>query len=115
MVAERERIAEYLEAEPDKTFAFIAEMGMGTPEGEVIYTCPMHPEVVMDEPGHCPECGMKLLPEQLVAEAAAGHEDVHDGHDHADAGGIEWEADMLEVNRLTPILREPYGAGPCFR
>jgi FtsP/CotA-like multicopper oxidase with cupredoxin domain len=103
MVAERERIAEYLEAEPEKTLAFIAEMDMGTPEGDVIYTCPMHPEVVTDEPGHCPECGMKLLPSELVAEAAEGHEHghEHDGHDHADAGGIEWEDDMVEVNRLT--------------
>lgn len=24
------------------------------------YTCPMHPEVVKDEPGKCPKCGMKL-------------------------------------------------------
>ena len=25
------------------------------------YTCPMHPEVVQDSPGHCPKCGMKLV------------------------------------------------------
>ena len=69
----------------------------------------MHPEVVSDEPGHCPECGMKLLPAQLVAEAGGGHEHAgttrsHDHeatHDHAAADGIEWEDDMVEVNRLT--------------
>src|SRR5213078_3785395 len=26
------------------------------------YTCPMHPEVVMDAPGKCPKCGMTLVP-----------------------------------------------------
>src|SRR5205085_9481228 len=26
------------------------------------YTCPMHPDVVMSHPGHCPKCGMKLVP-----------------------------------------------------
>ena len=78
------------------------------------YTCPMHLEVVTEQPGHCPECGMKLLPAQLVADAAGapsprprgmhGHEEHHgqaEGHDHAAAGGIEWEDDMVEVNRMT--------------
>jgi hypothetical protein len=26
------------------------------------YTCPMHPEVVANQPGNCPKCGMKLTP-----------------------------------------------------
>ena len=25
------------------------------------YTCTMHPEVVLDKPGKCPKCGMKLV------------------------------------------------------
>ncbi len=28
--------------------------------GEVRYTCPMHPEVVLETPGKCPKCGMTL-------------------------------------------------------
>ncbi|HLN53113.1 MAG TPA: heavy metal-binding domain-containing protein [Lentimicrobium sp.] len=28
---------------------------------EVIYTCPMHPEVTSDAPGQCPKCGMDLV------------------------------------------------------
>ncbi len=32
-------------------------------EGEQVtmYTCPMHPEVMSEEPGKCPECGMNLV------------------------------------------------------
>jgi FtsP/CotA-like multicopper oxidase with cupredoxin domain len=137
MTAERDRIAPYMGAEPDKTLGFIAEMDMEAPEGPVVYacpmhpevvsedpgscpqcgmkllavaaessgySCPMHPEVVSDEPGHCPKCQMKLVPAALV-EAVADH--GHEGHDHAHehshaaAGGIEWEDDMVDVNRMT--------------
>ena len=149
LAAERERVAPYLDAEPDKMLAFIAEMDMGMPAGdapvvhacpmhpEVVrdepghcpkcgmkllpveappttYACPMHPEVVREEPGHCPKCGMKLLPSLLVGEADMGHEhggyeheghelhsDSHEEHEHAATGGIEWEDDMVEINRMT--------------
>ncbi|WP_219921444.1 heavy metal-binding domain-containing protein [Rufibacter sp. XAAS-G3-1] len=45
----------------------------------VTYTCPMHPEVVSNEPGKCPKCGMFLEEvksgEELDSAAAAhGHE-----------------------------------------
>src|SRR3954453_3953655 len=80
MTALRERIGPFLEAPPDKTLAFAAEMDLGVPGGvDVVYVCPMHPEVRSDKPGHCPKCGMKLVPEGLVA---AGDEHGH-GHHHA--------------------------------
>jgi Cu+-exporting ATPase len=32
-----------------------------------VYTCPMHPEVVRDQPGSCPKCGMALEPKTVAA------------------------------------------------
>jgi FtsP/CotA-like multicopper oxidase with cupredoxin domain len=81
------------------------------------YVCPMHPEVTSTEPGRCPKCGMKLLAAATVPKPAAAaataamddhggqaHDHDHDGHHgegHSTADGIEWEDDMVEVNRLT--------------
>jgi FtsP/CotA-like multicopper oxidase with cupredoxin domain len=175
MVGLREHIEPFLQAAPDKTLSFVAEMDMGIPEGvpvvyvcpmhpevtserpgscpkcgmkllaqsaaETTYVCPMHPEVTSDKPDRCPKCGMKLLPESLVAAGSThshdhhhghgqqgdehgghhghehrghGHEaepeephgghghDAHAQHGHGHHGqGIEWEDDMVEVNRMT--------------
>jgi P-type Cu2+ transporter len=45
---------------------------------EVAYTCPMHPEIVQDKPGMCPECGMNLVPTKAKANHA--EHDKHAGH-----------------------------------
>jgi FtsP/CotA-like multicopper oxidase with cupredoxin domain len=119
MRSERERIAGHLSAEPAKTLALVAEMDMGEPElpagATVTYGCPMHPEVASDQPGKCPKCGMKLVSAGLLGKSAQGGHDH--GGSHAAAGhhqpkapaaegvrvprGIEWEDDMVEVNRMT--------------
>jgi Cu+-exporting ATPase len=36
--------------------------------GKVEWTCPMHPQIVRDGPGHCPICGMALEPRTVSAE-----------------------------------------------
>jgi hypothetical protein len=157
LVAERQRLGRYLTTPPDKTLALVAEIDLGGPElgeGEIVvyacpmhpevvsdepgscpkcgmkllatkapatsYACPMHPEVVSQEPGRCPKCGMKLLPAKLVSQAAGDQErsasadpgaesHQHHTHQHDEAegagqpanDGIEWEDDMVEVNRMT--------------
>lgn len=31
-------------------------------KAKTLYTCGMHPQIVLDHPGNCPICGMKLMP-----------------------------------------------------
>jgi FtsP/CotA-like multicopper oxidase with cupredoxin domain len=173
--AERARMAPYLEAAPDKTLAFVAEMdeigGQGVETG--VYACPMHAEIVATWAGKCPKCGMNLMPAPAEtepptafvcpmhaeikatwagtcpkcgmtlrptgpgtaadlgdaaasAETAHGEHHIHEqhgegrdhggqheedhahhekhehgGHAHGNAQGIEWEDDMVEMNRKT--------------
>ena len=165
MEALRGKIAPFVDAPPDKTLSFVAEMDeVGDERVETgIYACPMHPEVVASWAGKCPKCGMKLMPAptetepppafvcpmhaEITATWAAscpecgmtlratgtgqaaklgdtadspeaargqhrmhGHHDGHGDteHDHHGGGrahdmaqGIEWEDDMVEVNRMT--------------
>ena len=48
------------------------------------YTCPMHPEVWQDKPGHCPICHMTLVPADTAAPAAQdqAHAQCHHGDHH---------------------------------
>ncbi len=50
---------------------------------DLIYTCPMHPEVRQSGPGSCPECGMHLVLETELD--AQGHCDDHPADHEATA------------------------------
>ena len=80
-VAERERLAPFFDAPPDKTLAFVAEMDMGVPEGPVVYACPMHPDVVSDTPGPMPrvrdEAPGDSRPDELRLPDAPGGRQRH--------------------------------------
>jgi len=61
-------------ADPDRylTAPRASEMPAARPAapGEVLWTCPMHPQIVRKEPGSCPICGMAL--ERLTPEEGEG-------------------------------------------
>src|ERR1017187_9742361 len=52
-------------------FAFAATGGALA--AKQLYTCSMHPQIIRDEPGDCPICGMKLqpIPAGVVAASSA--------------------------------------------
>jgi FtsP/CotA-like multicopper oxidase with cupredoxin domain len=149
----REWIEPFIDAPPDKTLSFEAEMdevGPGDGVEAGVFACPMHPEIVASWASKCPKCAMKLMPAPAETEAPTafacpmdaeitatwedtcpkcgmtlrgtgrgeevslpahehGHHEQHDahhehhgaGHAHDAAQGIEWEDDMVEINRLT--------------
>ncbi|MBB6613055.1 efflux RND transporter periplasmic adaptor subunit [Pontibacter sp. Tf4] len=45
-------------------------------EGETEYTCPMHPQIVKNEPGSCPICGMDLVPKAVHGDGVEITEDL---------------------------------------
>ncbi len=67
------------------------------------YTCPMHPQIRMDDPGSCPICGMDLVP---VAKEVTG-EDAHSSHEHA--ASDTQESTDTEGIRIDPVRTQNIG------
>ena len=83
-------------------------------DADVIYTCPMHPQIQQDEPGDCPICGMELVPMETdgpsspdgsasdVRDHAHGH--VHDHGTNSNDNGILGYA--CAMNCVPPLPEE---------
>jgi Cu+-exporting ATPase len=86
------------------------------------YTCPMHPEIVVDKPGACPRCGMALEPVDGAEENDAEYRDMRRrfwisalltlpvvliGMLHL--AGFDW----LQLALATPVVL--WGGWPFFR
>lgn len=52
---------------------------------KIMYHCPMHPQIIRDQPGTCPICAMDLVPMQ-----------DHDGHGDLPEDAIQVEASIMQ-------------------
>jgi FtsP/CotA-like multicopper oxidase with cupredoxin domain len=62
------------------------------------YSCPMHSEIVAAWSATCPLCGMTLISADGDPESGA---DESMPHSHGPGSSIEWEDDMVAINRQT--------------
>ena len=61
------------------------------------FTCPMHPQIITDQPGKCPLCGMTLVP--MIKSP------THDGHSSHSAGIADFKKRFFVVLVLMiPIM-----------
>lgn len=66
---------------------------------EVIYTCPMHPEVISDKPGNCPKCGMKFVPQdEKAVSSEEKKQEMPESHEHQDITDVAMPTDDLSAN-----------------
>ena len=81
-----------------------------SPENISHYTCPMHPQIRMDDPGSCPICGMDLVPvlKEGTEKAAGDRMMQHDHHDHH-ASHEAHESMEPEGIRIDPVRTQIIG------
>lgn len=73
------------------------EININEVKGFQKYTCPMHPQIVQDEPGKCPLCGMTLVPLSKTIS--------HSGHGSHSSGIADFKKRFYVVLALTiPIM-----------
>jgi len=60
-------------------------------EEQQLYSCGMHPEVISEEPGNCPICGMKLTP---IKGSAQDKAETQTGEPGKDRKVLYWRAPM---------------------
>ncbi|MCL7744835.1 efflux RND transporter periplasmic adaptor subunit [Guyparkeria hydrothermalis] len=96
------------------------QMSSASSGGETVtrWTCPMHPQIVEEEPGSCPICGMDLVEKEYPAEEASADAgdsapSAHEGHDHASSASAGSETVTRWTCPMHPqIIEEEPGSCP---
>src|SRR3989344_6029208 len=75
-------------------------MESSTEKREIIYTCPMHSDVIKNVPGKCPICGMNLIQKSLISRTDK-HKVGHHNHTSVCAN----TADPLMAKKMEKEMR----------
>jgi len=70
------------------------------------YVCPMHPQIVRDDPGNCPICGMMLVKKEVQAEPQKMDAKKHSGHKKYPTVTVRPEIIQKMGVRTTTVKRE---------
>jgi Cu(I)/Ag(I) efflux system membrane fusion protein len=63
-------------------------------EAGQLWTCGMHPEVILDKPGQCPKCGMNLVPLKKPETKAKQEKNVVAAKTEGERKILYWQAPM---------------------
>lgn len=97
----------------------IGRLGGGdgaAPAEEQLWTCPMHPEYVSDQPGSCPICGMDLVPVNREGTAAAeGGSDGEVGELVAGLSTVHLTEARRQLSGVTTVAAQIRSTHPTVR
>lgn len=88
-----------------------------------VFVCPMHPDIIRNQPGQCPKCGMDLVPlERSKTASAAAHDhsnhtyDKHRGHHTQDFLKRFWICTALTIPLLllSHMIQQWFGFHVAF-
>jgi len=75
------------------------QMNSNNTEQLVTYTCPMHPEIHVANPGNCPKCGMKLVKEKTNVSIQKTN------HQHQDEIGMPMSDNMNKAKKNLGFIK----------
>ena len=106
----------------DKETSKAATTTEHTHKSNQLWTCGMHPEIILDEPGQCPKCGMNLVPVKNSAAEPDGKK-AQSGERKV----LYWQAPMNPTEiydkpgkskmgmDLVPVYEDEVSSGPSVK